>query len=124
MQEQAQEERRRIHLQNVLEAADRSDCSAQIVFEVHMPHKSFQIDDDVLHVAFSHDCKLMALARANGVVSLISTSANLDQWKPLHSADMHHHHGAINYCCFRPADADSNLPDYVRVFRRCVQLLF
>lgn len=124
LQEQAQEERRRIHLQNVLEAADRSDCSAQIVFEVHMPHKSFQIDDDVLHVAFSHDCKLMALARANGVVSLISTSANLDQWKPLHSADMHHHHGAINYCCFRPADADSNLPDYVRVFRRCVQLLF
>ena len=115
LQEQAEEERRRLSLANVLETASE-ESSMQIVFEVHKPQKVLQINDDVLHVTFSHDGKLMALARANGVISLVTTSPDLDQWKAVTSADLHHRHGAITFCCFRPADAEAYLPDYVGSF--------
>lgn len=110
-QEKAEETRRRLHLQSVLDSPSEQS-TAQIVFKATTPAKVIRLKDDVLHVAFSHDCRLMAMARADGIVSIVATAERLEHWKPINS-DLRYHHKAVKYCSFRPPDSQSYLPEYV-----------
>jgi hypothetical protein len=112
--EQKAEQRRLLHLQNVLENSTE-ELEAEILFKVSAADKVLELKDKVTHVAFSRDCRLLALARADGIVSIVETCAHAKDWKPVHSANLHYHHDAINYTSFRPADTEAYLPEYVRL---------
>ena len=111
LQDQADQQRARLALQQALETT--SEEEAEIVFEITKPNKVIPLMDNVLHAAFSHDSQLFALACANGKISIINAAQDLQHWKPIHSAELNVHHKAVNFCCFRPVDKESYLPQYV-----------
>jgi hypothetical protein len=79
----------------------------------------------VLHAASSHDSKLLALARADGVVSVCScgfdATGNAGDWKPISSAELRWEGGppdagatCVNCVAFLPRAREyEGMPDYL-----------
>jgi hypothetical protein len=114
LEEQSERERRMLHMQNLVGSASPGS-EAKILFRATDPHSALHIKDgqvvSPVHIAFSHDCKLMSIARTDGVVNIVATGETAKDFKLVHWADLAHHQDTVNFCCFRPPDSESYLPD-------------
>lgn len=122
VEEQKAQQRRMLHLQSVLETATEESEGeiGEILFNVSAADKVLQVKAQVTHVSISHDCHLLALARADGIVTVRvieiwahAKGAQAKDWKAVPYADLHWHHDTINYTSWRPADSEAYLPHYV-----------
>jgi hypothetical protein len=124
LEEETEKERRLLLMQSFVETVSQGS-EAKMLFRVTKPQKTLRLKDgqsvSPVHIAFSHDCKLMAITRSDGIVNIAATGETGEtagDWKPLHGADLVRHQDTVNFCCFRPPDSEAYLPDrYVSICR-------